>query len=39
MDEAISAASKDDDEALDRISGEVRSLLSAYPIPGWSPEI
>jgi glycine hydroxymethyltransferase len=39
MDEAINAASKDDDEALDRISGEVRSLLSAYPIPGWSPEI
>jgi glycine hydroxymethyltransferase len=39
MDEAINAASKDDDEALDRISGEVRSLLSAYPIPGWSPGI
>jgi glycine hydroxymethyltransferase len=39
MDEAITAASKDDDEAMDRISGEVRSLLSAYPIPGWSPEV
>ena len=39
MDEAITAASKEDDETLDRIAGEVRSLLGAYPIPGWSPEI
>jgi glycine hydroxymethyltransferase len=39
MDEAITAASKDDDETLARIAGEVRSLLDAYPIPGWSPEI
>jgi glycine hydroxymethyltransferase len=39
MDEAIAAAAKDDDETLDRIAGEVRDLLSAYPIPGWSPEV
>jgi glycine hydroxymethyltransferase len=39
MDEAIAAAAKDDDEPLDRIAGEVRDLLSAYPIPGWSPEV
>jgi glycine hydroxymethyltransferase len=39
MDEAIVAAAKDDDETLDRIAGEVRDLLSAYPIPGWSPEV
>jgi glycine hydroxymethyltransferase len=39
MDEAITAASKDDDAALDRIAGEVRDLLTAYPIPGWSPDI
>ena len=39
MDEAITAASKDDDEVLDRVAGEVRDLLSAYPIPGWSPEV
>src|ERR1700749_3747467 len=38
MDEAVTAATKDDDEPLDRIAGEVRDLLSAYPIPGWSPE-
>src|SRR3984957_15031737 len=36
MDEAITAASKDDDEVLDRVAGEVRDLLDAYPIPGWS---
>jgi len=39
MDEAITAASKEDDAALDRIATEVRDLLSAYPIPGWSPEV
>src|SRR5579863_1214519 len=36
MDEAITAAAKDDDSPLDRIALEVRDLLSAYPIPGWS---
>ena len=39
MDEAITAAAKDDEAALDRIAGEVRDLLSAYPIPGWSPDV
>src|SRR5487761_455548 len=39
MDEAITAASKEDDAVLDRIATEVRDLLSAYPIPGWSPEV
>src|ERR1700732_150977 len=33
MDEAIMAAAKDDDGTLDRIAGEVRDLLSAYPSP------
>jgi glycine hydroxymethyltransferase len=37
MDDAITAAAKDDEAALDRIAGEVRDLLSAYPMPGWSP--
>jgi glycine hydroxymethyltransferase len=37
IDEAIAAAIKEDDPALDRIASEVRTLLSAYPIPGWSP--
>jgi len=39
MDEAITAAAKDDDAAMDRIAGEVRDLLQAYPIPGWSPDV
>src|ERR1700727_3098331 len=39
MDEAITAAAKDDEASLDRIAGEIKSLLSAYPIPGWSPDV
>jgi glycine hydroxymethyltransferase len=35
MDEAITAAAKDDEAPLARIAGEIRDLLSAYPIPGW----
>jgi glycine hydroxymethyltransferase len=38
IDEAITAATKDDEAALDRIAAEVRDLLTAYPIPGWSPD-
>ncbi len=38
MDEAITAAVKDDEAPLDRIAGEIRDLLSAYPIPGWRAE-
>jgi glycine hydroxymethyltransferase len=38
IDEAIIAASKDDEAALDRIAAEVRDLLAAFPIPGWSPD-
>ncbi|HYZ55945.1 MAG TPA: serine hydroxymethyltransferase [Streptosporangiaceae bacterium] len=37
IDDAITAAAKDDEAALDRIAGEVRDLLSAFPIPGWTP--
>jgi glycine hydroxymethyltransferase len=36
MDEAVTAAVKDDDAALDRIAGEVRDLLTAYPMPGYT---
>ena len=36
MDEAITAAAKEDEAPLGRIAGEIRDLLSAYPIPGWS---
>ena len=37
MDEAITAATKDDEAVLDRIAAEVRDLLEAYPAPGWQP--
>ena len=36
MDEAISAAKRDDVATLDRVAGEVRELLTAYPMPGFS---
>ena len=36
MDEAITAASKDDEAPLDRIAAEIRDLLADFPIPGWS---
>jgi glycine hydroxymethyltransferase len=36
MDQAIQAGQKDDAGALDRVSAEVRTLLDAYPIPGWA---
>jgi glycine hydroxymethyltransferase len=36
MDEAITAASKDDEAPLDRIAAEIRDLLAAFPIPGWA---
>jgi glycine hydroxymethyltransferase len=38
MDESITAAVKEDDATQDRIASEIRSLLSAYPIPGWTLE-
>jgi glycine hydroxymethyltransferase len=37
IDEAVTAAIKEDEAALEHIAGEVRALLSAYPMPGWSP--
>jgi len=35
IDRAIGAA--DDEPALDKIAGEVRDLLSGFPMPGWGP--
>jgi glycine hydroxymethyltransferase len=36
MDEAITAAIKDDEPAIDRIGGEIRDLLSGFPMAGWA---
>jgi len=35
MDEAVTAAAKDDEAVLERIAAEVRELLVSYPAPGW----
>jgi glycine hydroxymethyltransferase len=36
IDEAVSAAVKDDDATLDRIAGEVRELMTGFPMPGFT---
>jgi len=36
MDQTVTAAVKEDTAAFDRISGEIRDLLAAYPMPGYS---
>jgi glycine hydroxymethyltransferase len=36
MDGAITAALKDDEESIAKIAGEVRDLLSGFPMAGWS---
>ena len=37
MDEAITAAVKEDEAAIGRIAGEIRDLLAGFPMPGWAP--
>ncbi|HEX5493551.1 MAG TPA: serine hydroxymethyltransferase [Mycobacteriales bacterium] len=37
IDQAVDAATRDDETALTRIAGEVRDLVSAYPMPGFAP--
>jgi glycine hydroxymethyltransferase len=38
MDEAIVAATKDDEPVIERIAGEVKELLAGFPMPGWTPD-
>jgi glycine hydroxymethyltransferase len=38
MDEAITAAVKDDEPAIERIAGEIRDMLAAFPMAGWAPD-
>jgi glycine hydroxymethyltransferase len=38
MHEAISAAAKEDEPVIDRIAGEIRELLNAFPMPGFAPD-
>ena len=36
MDEAITAATKDDETVLERIAAEIREFLAGFPMPGWA---
>jgi len=36
IDEAVSAAIKDDEQTIDRIAAEVRDLLTGFPMAGWT---
>jgi glycine hydroxymethyltransferase len=36
MDDAVTAGVKDDEATLERIAGEVRDLLSSFPVPGYA---
>jgi glycine hydroxymethyltransferase len=38
IDEAISAAIKDDDAAIERVAAAVRELLASFPMPGYASE-
>jgi glycine hydroxymethyltransferase len=38
MDEAITAAAKQDDVAIDRVAGQVRELLAGFPMPGFASQ-
>jgi len=37
MDEAIMAATKDDEAVIERVAANVRDLLSGFPMPGYAP--
>jgi glycine hydroxymethyltransferase len=37
IDQAITAAAKEDEATLDLIAGDVRDFLGAFPMPGWAP--
>ena len=36
MDEAVTAAAKDAEGAIERIAGEVRELMAGFPMAGWA---
>jgi glycine hydroxymethyltransferase len=35
MDDVIIAATRQDDEVIDKVAAEVRELLAGFPMPGW----
>jgi glycine hydroxymethyltransferase len=36
MDAAIVAATKEDEQVIEHVAGEVRELLAGFPMPGWA---
>jgi glycine hydroxymethyltransferase len=36
MDAAIVAATKEDEQVIEHVAGEVRDLLAGFPMPGWA---
>jgi glycine hydroxymethyltransferase len=36
INDAITAMAKEDEAALDSIAHEIRDLLAAFPMPGWT---
>jgi glycine hydroxymethyltransferase len=36
IDLTVQAANADDEPAIERIAGEIRDLLTGYPMPGWA---
>ena len=36
MDEAITAALKEDEASIGRVAGEIRELLAGFPMAGWA---
>jgi glycine hydroxymethyltransferase len=36
MDEAVTAAAKDDEETINKIAAEIRELMTSFPMPGWA---
>ncbi|TDC56558.1 serine hydroxymethyltransferase [Actinomadura sp. KC345] len=36
IDEVVQAAAKQDETVVERVAGQIREMLAAYPMPGWS---
>ncbi|MFD0690553.1 serine hydroxymethyltransferase [Actinomadura fibrosa] len=37
IDEVVQAVAGQDEAVVERVAGEVREMLAAYPMPGWAP--
>jgi glycine hydroxymethyltransferase len=37
IDEVVQATAKQDETVVERVAGQIRELLTSYPMPGWTP--